>query len=98
MLLLKPLLAELLKVSETALAKMVKDAGKPAIEDRQNPAIPEKGRVTLRNVEPWDKPVDGDELLSEIAAFYEKFCWLPACAADLLAVFCLRSEERRVGK
>jgi len=42
-------------------------------------------------VEPWDKPVDGDELLAEIAAFYEKFCWLPVCAADALAVFCLQT-------
>jgi putative DNA primase/helicase len=91
MLLLKPLLSDLLNVKEPALAKMIKDAGKPAIEDNPIPATSEKGRVTLRNVEPWDKPVDGDELLAEIAAFCEKFCWLPACVADVLAVFCLQT-------
>lgn len=91
MLLLKPLLAGLLDVAETALAKMIKDAGKPAVEDDHIPATPEKGRVTLRNVEPWDKPVDGAELLAEIAAFYERFCWLAACAADVLAVWSLQT-------
>jgi putative DNA primase/helicase len=91
MLLLKPLLAGLLDVKATALAKMIKDAGKPTIVDNHIPTTPEKGRVTLRNVEPWDKPVDGDELLAEIAAFYEKFCWLPACAADVLAVWSLQT-------
>ena len=91
MLLLKPLLAGLLDVKETALAKMIKDAGQPAIVDNHIPATTEKGRVTLRNVEPWDKPVAGDGLLAEIAAFYEKFCWLPACASDVLAVCCLQT-------
>jgi hypothetical protein len=91
MLLLKPLLAGLLKVKETALAKMIKDAGKPAIEGNHTPATPEKGSVTLRNVEPWDKPVVGDVLVAEIAAFYNKFCWLPACAAEVLAVWSLQT-------
>lgn len=86
MLLLKPLLAGLLDVTETVLAKMIKDAGQPAVEGNHIPTTPEKGRVTLRNVEPWDKLVDGGVLLAEIAAFYEKFCWLPACTADVLAV------------
>jgi putative DNA primase/helicase len=91
MLLLKPRLAGLLNVKDAALAKMIKDAGQPAIKDNHIPAAPEKGRVTLRNVEPWDKPVDGDKLLAEIAAFYEKFCWLPSCAAEVLAVWSLQT-------
>ena len=91
MLLLKPLLAGLLDVKESALAKMIKDAGQPAIVDSHIPATTEKGRVTLRNVEPWDKLVAGDVLLAEIAAFYEKFCWLPACTADVLAVWSLQT-------
>ena len=88
---MKPLLADLLGVSKSEVAGLVRDAGQPAIEVNHIPAPPEKGRVTLRNVEPWDKPVDGDELLSEMAAFNERFCWLPACASDVLAVWDLQT-------
>lgn len=92
MLLLRPLLAHVLGVNGTALTRMIRDAGEPAKEDNQHvAATPEKGRVTLRNVEPWDKPVDGDELLAGIAAFYERFCWLPACASEVLAVWSLQT-------
>ncbi|PYK96687.1 MAG: hypothetical protein DME19_18900 [Verrucomicrobia bacterium] len=43
----------------------------------------------LADVGPWDKPVDGDELLAEIVAFYEKYCCLPASGAVALAVWSL---------
>lgn len=91
MLALKPLLSELLNVKESTLAGMIRDAGEPAIQDKHTPATPEKGRVTLRNVEPWDEPVGGDGLLAQIAAFYERFCWLPANAAFVLAVWSLQT-------
>ncbi|MBI4662149.1 MAG: DUF3631 domain-containing protein [Verrucomicrobia bacterium] len=91
MLLLRPLLRDVLDIKDGELSRMLRDVGKPAIEDTHIPATPEKGRVTLRNVEPWDKPVDGDELLSEITAFYERFCWLPACASHVLAVWSLQT-------
>lgn len=90
MLKLKPLLAEILNIAESRVGSMIKDAGKPASEHVPD-ARPTKGSVTLRNVEAWEHPVNGDELLKEIAAFFKKFAVLPPHAGDVLAVWCLQS-------
>jgi putative DNA primase/helicase len=50
-----------------------------------------QGNVTLRTVEPWPDPVNGAELLNDIAAFYERFVVLPLNAAYVLAVWCLQT-------
>lgn len=58
---------------------------------KDGPADQVQGRVVLRQVEPWEYEVRGDELLNEIVSFYEKYVVLPATAADLLGVWCLQS-------
>ena len=90
MLKLKPLLADILNAKESAIGTMIKDAGQPAPENVSD-SKPAKGSVTLRNVEPWEHPVNGAALLNEIAMFFEKFVVLPTCAAYVLAVWCLQT-------
>lgn len=91
MLKIKPLLADLLNVKESAISTMIKDAGQPAAEEQPTVAPGSKGNVTLRNVEPWKYPVKGDELLNDLAAFYEKYVVLPASAAVVLAAWVLQT-------
>lgn len=90
MLKIKPLLAELLNVKESAIATMIRDAGQPTAEDMPT-GKPANGAVSLRNVEPWLEPVCGNALLKEIVAFYEKFVVLPTHASTVLALWALQS-------
>jgi putative DNA primase/helicase len=89
LLLIKPTLAEILNVKETSIPSMIRDA-RPTVHEASQPKQM-KGSVTLRDVEPWEHPVNGAELLDEIVAFYEKFVVLPLTAADVLAVWCLQT-------
>lgn len=91
MLQMKPVLAGILEVKETSISTMIKDAGHGPVLDQTSTAQPIKGSVTFRNVEPWEHPVDGDELLNELVAFYLKYCVLPDHAAEVLAVWCLQT-------
>lgn len=90
MLLMKPLLADILNASKPSIATMMRDAGEPVADDAPAPKPLERNR-TLRNVEPWEYPVNGAELLNEIVAFYERFVALPPHASHVLAVWCLQT-------
>jgi hypothetical protein len=49
---------------------------------------PKQGRaLTLPAPEPWPEPVDGAALLDRLAAFYARHVFLPAGAADAMAVW-----------
>src|SRR5207247_4814056 len=47
--------------------------------------------LTLRDPDPWPDPVDGAELLDEIAATFARFVVLPEGAADALALWTLHA-------
>lgn len=85
MLALKPLLAELLNVKESMLAGMIRDAGESGerMEETDTTAKPRP------EDDVWPHPVNGAELLEQIAGTYKRFCVLPTCAADVLAVWVL---------
>ena len=89
---LKPLLADALGVSKTEAAGLVRDAvnkqeGQPANSEAKDTA---QGRaVDLPCVEPWEKPVNGAELLDEIRTTYNRFMVLPPQADVLIVVWTL---------
>lgn len=89
LLLIKPTVAKVLNANESSIPTMIRDAG-PDAPDTPQPKQT-NGGVTLRDVEPWEHPVNGAELLDEIVAFYEKFVVLPVTAAYVLAVWCLQT-------
>ncbi len=45
------------------------------------------GEVVLPNVEPWDTPVNGAEILNEVAATYTRYLVLPPGADDGMALW-----------
>lgn len=45
----------------------------------------------VSSAEPWDSPVDGAELLDQIAATFERFCVLPPHASEVLAAWVLQT-------
>ena len=82
MILLRPLLAELLPVKVSEVPRMIKDAGGAGDGTEEiEPTKPAPEETA------WSHPVDGVELLEEIAATYKRYCLLPAHAADVLAVW-----------
>ena len=79
---LRPLLAEFFNVKDGEVTRMIKDAGGPGdCTEEITPAKPDPEETV------WPHPVDGAELLEQIAATYKRFCVLPNHAADVLAVW-----------
>lgn len=89
MLLLKPLLSDLLDVSETTLAGMIRDATKEARPAPTN--TNSKSECKFATVEPWEHAVDGTELLAALAAEFRRFLVLPEHADTILAVWTLHT-------
>ncbi|MHC1764620.1 MAG: DUF3631 domain-containing protein [Verrucomicrobiia bacterium] len=48
-----------------------------------------QGVVRLKEVTPWERPVNGCELLSEIEALYQRYVHLPSRTPEVLAVWAL---------
>lgn len=91
MLLLRPLLTDLFNVKDGELNRMIKDAGGDR-NQASNKAAKENVQSSQASVvEPWDKPVDGKELLDELRANYRRFMVLPPQADVLLSVWTMHT-------
>lgn len=92
---LKPLLATILAVKQTEVPGLVRDAASTKQEHElahKTPTVSGTAHgsaLGAHEVEPWPDPVSGAELLEHIASTYERFCVLPAHAAEVLAVWVL---------
>jgi putative DNA primase/helicase len=76
--------AKRLGVSLRLLEKLVQ------IERDKDGGADTKGQgrpLDLPAPEPWPKPVDGDQLLQELTAFFTQYAVLPTCAATALALW-----------
>jgi hypothetical protein len=52
---------------------------------------PTSNSLSLTDVEPWPKPVDGEALLSDVAGLIRRFIVLPEWAADAIALWVLHA-------
>jgi putative DNA primase/helicase len=89
MLKLKPLLAHLLGKKESAIAGLIRDAGRPA-EYASGEKLTERSTEALV-LEPWPDPVIGTELVTEISCLFKRFVYLPVHAAVVLAFWVLQT-------
>ncbi len=56
-------------------------------EVRSGAGEPQGGRLKLDDVEPWPDPVNGAEILREVADTFRRYVFLPGGAADALALW-----------
>ena len=88
---LKPLLADALAVKPSEVPVLIKDAtskrqGRQST-DAKSKSDAQGSAVEFANVEPWEKPVNGAEVLNELAATFSRYIALPPGAADALALW-----------
>lgn len=87
---LKPLIADLLNLKPSEVAGLVKDA---AAKKQESESGKEQGdnaqgsAVEFPDIEPWERAVNGAEVLNEIAAAFSRYLALPPGAADALALW-----------
>src|SRR5262245_47197979 len=78
--------AEELGVSVSALDKAVKEA-KASEADTKGQGRP----LELPDIEPWDQPVNGAELLDDICKAIQQYVVLPEGSADAMALWALHT-------
>jgi putative DNA primase/helicase len=73
-----------LKIRTTALDKLVESQRK-----RNSTSETLQGRrIEFSLIEPWPEPVDGAEILADVADSFSRYMSLPNGAADVLALWC----------
>ncbi len=78
--------AKKLGIKRVAILDKLVDAKRPK-PDHQDDTLQGQG-ADLAEVEPWPEPVDGAEVLAEVAATFTRYAVLPAGAGDALALWC----------
>jgi hypothetical protein len=92
---LKPLLAELFDVKQSTVAGLVNDAGSELSEELSATSGTAKDSLSsafnLADVEPWQDPVDGPQVLDATSATFSRYLALPPGAADAMALWVLHT-------
>jgi hypothetical protein len=88
---LKPLLANVFGAKQSAVATLIRDAGGDRNRTQTNAAKENAPASSASVIEPWDKAVDGNELLDELRVTYRRFIVLPPHGDVLLAVWTLHT-------
>lgn len=73
-----------LKIRTTALDKLVETQRK---KTSTNESLQGR-RLEFPEIEPWPEPVNGAEILSDVAKAFSRYMSLPSGAADVLALWC----------
>lgn len=77
------------KIRTTALDKLVDTARKKNSTDETL----QGRRLEFLEIEPWPEPVNGAEILSDVADAFSRYMSLPNGAADILALWCAHAHS-----